>query len=113
MVEEGSLVSEALGATWGCPRAVQKTPGAPGASVHREEQPSGTVDKGGQGLHKGRVRLPIVPARERRIGLVTVTLNRNGHQPVDPRPVTPADEATAQIFTDWATHAPPEPGLTR
>ena len=34
-------------------------------------------------------------ARERRIGLVTVTLNRNGHQPVDPRPVTPADEATA------------------
>jgi transcriptional regulator with XRE-family HTH domain len=25
----------------------------------------------------------------------------------------PADEATAQRFTDWATQAPPEPGITR
>ena len=25
----------------------------------------------------------------------------------------PADEATAQIFADWATHTPPAPGLTR
>src|SRR3989442_11208564 len=68
VVKEGSLVSEALGATWGGPRAVQQTSGSPGATVHREEQPSGTVDKGGQGLHKGRVSVPIVPARERRIG---------------------------------------------